>query len=461
MIGRDDLPVVRGRAAARSHPHADHSQKLGSTPASGVAGRASRPAVLAHRLAVTRRTFPRVQCFPRGRAPHFNFGFQVKTSPQPSTICNSQPLPVPKFQIRLHKNDDDKSGKQVRIGSTSKVTVQRTLIENSNNIMKRLFLVALSLVAPLTVMGDTVFSDTFGSGSTINGTPTAPTASTAAYQNWSQGAVPAGYTIASGDLHFAARNTASVFAELQAQFTSTPITLATIGDSVDLTIVFTDTANILNSADNTSAQLTVGLYNSGGVLPLTGSRLDSGSAATGGAAGYLGYIGRMYMNGNSSILTRPAQSGGATSTDQELLFNNAGTGAFNSPTATAVPGNAFTPGVTTSLANGSTYTLNYQITLSAASTLTISNALYSGSSVAGTPLFTDIATASGATLLTTNFDALAFGWRHTGPGEASSVDISSITVNDLIQAVPEPTVFALSAFGGLGLLVMRRWQRRT
>ena len=325
--------------------------------------------------------------------------------------------------------------------------------------MKRLFLVALSLVAPLTVMAGTVFSDTFGTGSTINGTPTAPTSTTASYQNWSQGANPSGYTIASGDLHFAARNTASVFAELQAQFTSTPISLLTIGDSVDLTIVFTDTANILNSADNTSAQITVGLYNSGGTLPLTGARLDANSFSTGGAAGYLGYIGRIYMNGNSSIITRPAQSGGANSSDQDLLFNNAGSGAFNSPTASAVPGNAFTPGVTTSLANGSTYTLDYQITLSALGTLTISNALYSGSSVnPANVLFTDIATTNSP--LTTSFDALAFGWRHTGPGEVSSVDISSITVNDVIASVPEPTIFTLTAFGGFGLLALCRWQRR-
>ena len=52
---------------------------------------------------------------------------------------------------------------------------------------------------------------------------------------------------------------------------------------------------------------------------------------------------------------------------------------------------------------GSTYTIDYEITLSALGTLTISNAIYSGSVVGSTPLADDITTASG-TLVTTNFD---------------------------------------------------------
>lgn len=181
--------------------------------------------------------------------------------------------------------------------------------------MKRVFLVALTLATPLAVMADTVFSDTFGSGSTINGTPTAPTANSAAYQNWSQGANPANFSIGPGALHFEGRTTTSVFAEVQAQFASTPVALATVGDYVDLNLVFTDSLNVLLAGQNASSQLTIGLYNSGGVLPLTGARLDGNAFATGGAAGYLGYIGRLFLNGNANIITRPVQSGGANSSD--------------------------------------------------------------------------------------------------------------------------------------------------
>lgn len=319
--------------------------------------------------------------------------------------------------------------------------------------MKRAFLVALTLATPLAVMADTVFSDTFGSGSTINGTPTAPTANTAAYQNWSQGAVPAGFSINPNALHFTGRTTTSVFAEVQAQFASTPVTLVTVGDYVDLTLVFTDTLNVLLAGQNSSSQLTIGLYNSGGVLPLTGARLDAAGFPTGGAAGYLGYIGRLMLNGNASIITRPVQSGGANSSDQDLLFNNAGGGAFNSPTAAQI-GTTTATGFTTGLTQGSQYTLDYRLTLSGAG-LDITESLYDSSS---TLLATQTQTASGGTFLTSSIDSLAFGWRRSGPdSQGSSVDLNSILVT---TNVPEPTTLALSVLGGLGLLALRNRKQR-
>ena len=321
--------------------------------------------------------------------------------------------------------------------------------------MKRLSLIALAFAAPLAVMADTVFSDTFGSGSTLNGTPTAPTATTAAYQNWTQGATPAGYTIASGALHFAARNTASVFSEVQAQFASTPVTLATAGDYLDLVLVFTDTSHVLLSAQNASAQVDIGLYNSGGVLPLQGGRFDIATSATGGAAGYVGYIGRLFLNGNANVITRPAQSSVTANTNQDLLFNNAGSGAFKDPTGTQI-GSTAAIGFTSGLTQGSQYTIDYRLTLASATTLSITESLYDANN---TLLASQTDTASGATFLTSSIDSLAFGWRHTGATEASSLDINSILVTDLIQQVPEPGSAVLFC-GCLGLLaVVRRFRR--
>jgi hypothetical protein len=305
----------------------------------------------------------------------------------------------------------------------------------------------------LSSRADTIFSDTFGSGSTINGTPAAPTSTTAAYQNWSQGAVPANYSIASGALHFEARNTSSVFAEIQAQFAATPVSLLSIGDTVDLNLVFTDTSNVLLSGQNASSQIDIGLFSSGGTLPLTGNRLDLGTASTGGAAGYTGYIGRLYLNGNANIITRPAQSGGTLSSDQDLLFNNAGGGAFFSPTGVQI-GSTATTGFTTGLTQGSQYTIDYSITLATATTATITESLYSGNGTGGTLLATQSVTG---TAPTTSFDSLALGWRRSAAGAASSLDVNSILVT---TPAPEPTTLALATLGGLGLLTVRRWKRR-
>jgi len=317
--------------------------------------------------------------------------------------------------------------------------------------MKRLSLFALALVAPMVALGDTVFSDTFGSGSTINGTPFSPTANSAAYQNWSQGANPAGFSIGPNALHFAGRTTTSVFAEVQAAFAATPVTLNTVGDYIDLNLVFTDTLNILLAGQNSSSQITIGLFNSGATLPLTGARLDAAGFPTGGTAGYVGYIGRVMLNGNASVITRPVQSGGANSSDQDLLFNNAGGGAFNSPTGASVGATAtsFTGGLT----QGSQYSLDYRITLNAANTLTISESIYDS---VNTLLMSQSQVASGGTFLTSSFDALAFGWRRSGPdSQGSSVNVNSILVTDYIQTIPEPGSLVMLC-GGLGLLAFIR-----
>lgn len=315
------------------------------------------------------------------------------------------------------------------------------------------------MVTQPAVAQTTIFSDTFGNGSTVQTAPSTPTANSTTYEWFQQGGTPATPTIAAGDLHLAGRTTASSISELQALFTSTPVTLGTVGDYVNFTITFVNNQNIFPPTyPNT---LNIGLYNSHGSPPVTGVRLDSSGSGTGGAVGWTGYLARISgsNNVNSSIITRPAQGAGTTNPNQsqDVLFNGASSSStFNNPTGQLVAnsGGTFTAGLTA----GNTYTLSYTITLSGAGTVTIDNNLYSGSAVnAGNLLFSQ--TGSTSSSPETTYDALAFGWRYNSVSAASSVDVNSITVMDSIAAVPEPTVAALT-FTGLGLLALVRRSRR-
>jgi len=300
----------------------------------------------------------------------------------------------------------------------------------------------------------TIFSDTFGNGSTVQTTATPPTANSTTYEWFQQGGTPTAPTIVPGDLHLIGRTTSSSIAEVQARFTTAPVTLSTVGDSINFTIVFTDTQSIFPAGTNST--LNIGLFNSGGTDPVTGVRLDASGSATGGAVGWNGYVARIGDTGptsaNSQIFTRTPQGAGKTNPNQsqDVLFNGASGGAtFTNPNGTTL---ATTGGPLDGLTQGNTYTLSYTISLSAPGTLTINNVLTdSGNNV----LITQTANTSSS--IETTYDALAFGWRYTGAPAANSVDVSSITVLDNIAAIPEPSVFAL---GGLGALALSRHLRR-
>ena len=313
----------------------------------------------------------------------------------------------------------------------------------------------LGIASQSVVAQTTIFSDSFGNGSTVQAAPTAPTASSTTYEFFQQGATPTTPTIASGDLHLAARSTQSVLVEAQALFSSSPVTLATVGDSLNLKITFTDTLSIFPSGS--ASTLNIGLYNSHGSAPVSGVRLDTSTVSSGGAIGWTGYVGRIGGTGgaNSAIFTRPAQGPSNNSNqEQDVLFNGAsGSGSYTNPTGMLV---ATTGGqLAGGLNQSSSYTLSYTITLTAPGTLTITNNLFDNTG--GTSLITQIGTTS--TSPETTFDALGFGWRYNlAPGAASSVDVNSITVSDTIAGVPEPSVFALAGLGAAGFL-RRRFRR--
>jgi hypothetical protein len=313
---------------------------------------------------------------------------------------------------------------------------------------------ALALSSQPVSAQTTVFSDQFTAGSTVNTAPAAPTATSTSYETAMGNITGGSASVNPNDLNITSANTSSGFNELQAQFTASPLTLVNPGDYVDLTITFVATSNILSSAVGVNSSLDIGLYNSGGVAPLQGNTLLNGSATpTGGAQNWVGYNGRMLQNGTAQLYSRTAQTS-TFSRNQDLLFNNASTSlTYNTPQSLAIYGTKSSVGAV--LVNGSTYTMDYRLTLTASGTIVGTNALYAGTGTGGTQLFGLGGTTNGT--LSTTFDGLAFGFRvSAGSATQAALDVNSIIVT---TDVPEPSTVALVG-GGFGLMMMLIRRRR-
>lgn len=303
--------------------------------------------------------------------------------------------------------------------------------------IRRIAFAFLFAATPLLVRAEVFFSDTFINGSTLNQLPTAPTTSLTSYQSLA-GVTGAASSINPNRLTLVFPNTTAVLGEILARFGSTPVALTTVGDHIALTVVFVNASNILSGTLNNNASINIGLFNSSGVAPNQGHIVSGSGNITGGTEDWIGYAARIFFNGNSTIFARPVQTpAGLNSRNQDLLFTGAsGTQAFGEPTGAALGGS--TAGIV-SLVQGSTNTLHLVITLSAAGTLTVSNALYAGVEVSGTPTFSQQRTASGATLLTSGFDGFAVGWRNSAPAaQASAMEVLSIEISGQSTTVSTP-----------------------
>jgi hypothetical protein len=311
------------------------------------------------------------------------------------------------------------------------------------NFHLRLLSGLLIAAAPLACSAQTTFfDDNFNNGSTTNGISIPGGTPTASFTSYDIASTKAATTngITPGQFRLALNSgTTSGFVEAQALFTTNPVSLNVPGDYIDIAVVFTNTTGTVLSG-GTSSALWIGLYNSEAAPGTTNppvpfaalansglSATASPTFATGNCANWLGYFAQLFST--PKIITRPQQTGATQdSANQDLLGNNVGGGAFDNPA-----GNAITPLANTtppaSLVTGGTYTLDFRITLSSQTILTISNALYQGNSTAGTSVFSMVTTnASGANFLTTSFDGMGIGIRNSGTSQNPLMDISTVLI---------------------------------
>ena len=293
---------------------------------------------------------------------------------------------------------------------------------------------ALLTAVPLLAQAQTVFfNDTFGNGSTLNGTSTpggTPSASSTSYDVASTKADTTGPTIGPGKLRLTLNGgTTAGYTELQAIFASTPLHLVNVGDSINLTITFTNSASTLLAGGNGSV-ICLGLFNSGGNLPVAGSLNNSGlgninTFTNGFCQNWQGYVAQVGSNTlTSKIYTRPLQNN-TNNANQDLLYSGAGTGLFNTPGGTQI-GSSVTAGPT--LANAK-YTMSFTILLSAAGIVSITNNLYDASG----NLLSNLGATTGAANTYTNyanlFDGLSIGVANKGTSLNPQMDISQITIS--------------------------------
>lgn len=284
------------------------------------------------------------------------------------------------------------------------------------------------------VMHGNIFSDDFSSSSVNSASPAVPAPTSTSYEVLSSKSWNPAPGITTNHLTFGIGSTSSGCIEAQALFTNSPVTLVNIGDSVSLTVTFTNTAGLLTA----SGSLGFGLYDSGQNYPvpggLNGNLATTNGFTTGNAQTWVGYFGQLgYTGANSQILTRPAQNGAGNNNQDGVTTGSSA--SYSNPAGSTVGTASSAPSLT--LVTGNQYTEVLTITLSATNTLAITNAMYSGADTNGALLSQFGGVASGVTFLTNSFDALAIGWRETG-SQATAIDINNIAVNAMLKPVTSP-----------------------
>jgi hypothetical protein len=301
--------------------------------------------------------------------------------------------------------------------------------------LQYLTLIALTLAAPLASKAQTtIFTDNFTtdgslasewynlSNSTVTGVALNPTAN--------QGlalTVPIG---SSGKVN-----------EEFAQFTGTPVTLATIGDYITLTVDF-NSPNFTNVSTADTGGLLTGLFYSQGTAPSANEESLQTGGATANDTGYFGIMGANTSAGTSTKFF--SRQGSPTATNELGYYSIIGAGNYTQLSSSLASTNA-------NLANNTAYVLTYTIKKTGANSDTITAIISQGA----TQL--DGWTSTDASGLYNTFDTLDFGGY--GKNQGLDLNITQINVADLIQAVPEPSTLALSGLGLLGFATRFRRAR--
>lgn len=295
-----------------------------------------------------------------------------------------------------------------------------------------LFAAFAPFVSPATVF----FSDTFGSGSTINsGSPVDPTSTSTAYQMLSTKTQTPTPAVNPGDLLFGIGSTSSGVMEVQALFATNPIALVMSGDNIQLTIVFTNTSGIFPASPG-SSQLGIGLFNSGNIVPFNplpgGTNVSTTLNLANYAQNWQGYFGQI-VSGTSKIMTRPSQATATSGWNQELVLSGSSTStARNQATI------ASSASTTVSLNTGEAYTEVLSITMNDVNSLAITNTLYSGAGTGGTVVASYGGIATNTTFLTGGFNGFGFGYQSKVSGSASTIDVSSVEVSGSVTPISGP-----------------------
>lgn len=306
-------------------------------------------------------------------------------------------------------------------------------------------ILALLATALPTVAQTTFFTDNFSQSTTnlysiVSGSPTA---SATSYDIASTKNTIGSTTIAANDLHLTLTGaTGSGFLEAQAMFRTNgqPLPLAVVGDNIEIAVVFTNSGNTIFNGSKSA--LWIGLFSSGGNLPLTNNLANSGLTtaagspyASGNCAAWQGYGAQINSGGTARLYARPVQTAG-TSADQDLVADGFGSGAFTTGTTIAT----LSPNPTVTLATSGAYTLDLRLTLTSPSSLSISNFIFQGAGTGGTVVFSQGSLGiTNATFLADTFDGFSVGLANSSsPGTNPVIDISSVTITGQSTPITTP-----------------------